>query len=215
MTLVRVGGMAKYPNGFWAGKYEVTEGDYLKVIGRNFRPEPLPMARGLWRRGVIRTNTFRVDATHPQVMVTAQQAADFCAKLTEMEKSNGRLPPGTDYYALPTEEQWEYFVGDAHLDDAITSKGHTSPRTKPEPVGGTRRANRYGLHDVRGNVWELCLAPDGSPWMRGGAFDSAADTGVFGTLAPSYRNQAPASPSTVVGFRIVCIPASSAPTAQK
>jgi hypothetical protein len=213
IVLVRVGGMPNYPNGFWVGKYEVREGEYLKLMAKNYRPEPLPMARGAWRRGIIVTNTFRVDATHPQVMVTAQQASEFCAKLTEMEKASGKLPPGSDYYSLPTEEQWEYFVADTQLDDAITSKGRSPPRTKPEPVG-THRANRYGLYDVRGNVWELCLAQDGSPWMRGGAFDGTTDSGVFGTLAVAYRNQAPASPSPVVGFRVVCVPGTSAP-AQK
>ena len=124
--------MVWLPAGYWAGKYEVTQQEYEKVIGNN--PSNYKGPR------------------KPVEMVSWNDAMEFCQRLTENERAAGKLPKGYAY-TLPTEKQWEYFVGDAQLSDAVTSEGGT--RTSSANVG-SKGANQFGLHDVRGNVWEWC-----------------------------------------------------------
>ena len=73
--------------GYWLGKYEVTQAQYQAVMGKNpsyFKGDDLPVECVSW-----------------------DDAANFCAKLTEIERAAGRLPAGYEY-VLPTEAQWEY-----------------------------------------------------------------------------------------------------------
>ena len=72
-------------NGFFLGKYEVTQEEYHKVMGGNpseFKGAQLPVEKVNWIK-----------------------AMEFCEKLTEMETKSGRLLNGWTY-TLPTEAQW-------------------------------------------------------------------------------------------------------------
>ena len=74
-------------NGFYLGKYEVTQSQYEAVMNHNpskFKSENRPVENGSW-----------------------DDAVEFCDKLTEIERKAGRLPEGL-VYSLPTEAQWEY-----------------------------------------------------------------------------------------------------------
>lgn len=118
--------------GYWVGKYEVTQSEYEKVTGGN--PAEFQGAR------------------RPVEKVSWNEAVDFCAKLTGLDSKAGKLPKGFAY-ALPAEKQWEYFVADATLEDAVTSQD--GERSSTENVG-SKGSNKFGLYDVRGNVWEWC-----------------------------------------------------------
>jgi formylglycine-generating enzyme required for sulfatase activity len=129
--------------GFWLGKHEVTQAQWEKVMSAN-----LSRFRG---------------ATLPVEHVNWGAAMKFCQKLTQMEKTAGRLPEGW-IYTLPTEAQWEYacragtttayFFGDSITPkQANYSEGNIGKTT---PVG-TYPANAWGFHDMHGNVWEWCL----------------------------------------------------------
>src|SRR5205085_3386079 len=100
----------------------------------------------------------------PVEQVTWTEASELCRVLTEQEQRAGRLPEGWEY-RLPTEAQWEYACragtqtaynfGDAEsrLPDfewyGANSGGHTHEV-------GQKLANRWGLHDMHGNVFEWC-----------------------------------------------------------
>jgi formylglycine-generating enzyme required for sulfatase activity len=75
-------------SGFWMGKYEVTQAQYQSVIGNN-------------------PSTFKGDADRPMEAGSWQDATNYCAKITIIERSLGRVPGGYEY-RLPTEAEWEY-----------------------------------------------------------------------------------------------------------
>ncbi len=90
---------------------------------------------------------------------------DFCKKLTERERTEGRLPVGYEF-TLPTEAQWEYaargghksngyhvYSGSDSLDDVGWYEDNSDRSTQPV---GEKRPNELGLYDMSGNVYEWC-----------------------------------------------------------
>jgi formylglycine-generating enzyme required for sulfatase activity len=127
--------------GFWLGKYEVTQAQWEKVMRSmpgNFKGATLPVEGVSW-----------------------DDVMQFCEKLTQAEKAAGRLPIG-HVYILPTEAQWEYACR-AGTTTAYSFGDYVIPKLanyecnvgKTTPVG-TYPANPWGFHDLHGNVWEWC-----------------------------------------------------------
>src|SRR5437868_4522874 len=99
----------------WAGKFEVTQEEYQKIMGSN-------------------PSDFKGDR-NPVDSVSWNDALSFCAKLTEAEKKAEMLPEGF-VYALPTQAQWETLMNGADLKDAVTSEN--SSRSGTAPVGSLK-----------------------------------------------------------------------------
>ncbi|OPZ25416.1 MAG: Serine/threonine-protein kinase pkn1 [Lentisphaerae bacterium ADurb.BinA184] len=130
----------RFPDPFWMSANEVMQADCEAVTGRNpsaFKGGDLPVDSIAW-----------------------QDAARFCAQLTEREHLAGRLPPGYEY-RLPSELEWEYVCWLGHR------PGRRRPLTalawfrensamKTHPVG-SKAASPPGFHDLYGNVAEWCL----------------------------------------------------------
>jgi formylglycine-generating enzyme required for sulfatase activity/serine/threonine protein kinase len=132
---------------FLMGKYEVTQGQYLKVKGKNpsyFAKLPNPEQQ-------------------PVEQVSWDDAVAFCRALSELpdEKAAGRS------YRLPTEAEWEYacragtttayyFGNDPNdLSKYALFGGHKAGVWATQKVG-IKLPNAWGLHDMHGNVWEWC-----------------------------------------------------------
>jgi formylglycine-generating enzyme required for sulfatase activity len=130
--------------GFWLGKHEVTQAQWEKVM----------------THGGANLSRFR-GATLPVEFVSWGSAMKFCQKLTQIEKTAGRLPEGW-IYTLPTEAQWEYACRAGtttaySFGDEITPKqANFSRKIGKTTEVGTYPANAWGFHDMHGNVWEWC-----------------------------------------------------------
>lgn len=172
----------KVPGGIQVGKYEVTQAQYEAVMGQNpshFKGPRKPVENVSWAN-----------------------AMKFCQRLTESEHKAGRLPADR-VYTLPTEKQWAAFAAGTSLDDAVTSV--QTRRVSTEDVGSLR-PNKFGLYDVRGNVWEWCLDPaepdSDARVIRGGAFANSEpeklDLSYRFALTMFYKIPG-------VGFRVVIV----------
>jgi formylglycine-generating enzyme required for sulfatase activity len=136
--------------GFYLGKYEVTQAQYMAVIG---------------------TNPSEFNATgngnRPVEKVNWTEAVAFCTQLTTQEQAAGRLPAGWAY-VLPTESQWEYAcragtttayswgatIISSNANYNWDGGGTTGNDFKQTRDVGQYASNPWGFFDMHGNVWE-------------------------------------------------------------
>ncbi len=166
---------------FAMGKYEVTFEEYDKFCEATGREKPSDSGWGQGKRPVINVNW--------------NDAKAYVKWLSEQT--------GKDY-RLPSEAQWEYAcragsIGEYSFGDDVNQLGNygwywDNSGKMTHPVG-EKQANKFGLYDMHGNVWEWLEdkwhnnykgAPsDGSAWMsgdsnshilRGGSWDYGADS---------------------------------------
>jgi formylglycine-generating enzyme required for sulfatase activity len=183
---------------FWLGKYEVTQAQWEALMHNNpaqFRGDRRPVEKVSWL-----------------------EAMDFCRRLTERERTAGRLPVGYRY-VLPTEAQWEYAcraggAGDTADADPVQTWHQGNSGNTTQPVGG-KAPNDWGFYDMHGNVWEWCLdwktsypggevtdprGPSSGQFriFRGGAWNSA----LAKTRAATRVGAPPDAKGFEVGFRV-------------
>jgi formylglycine-generating enzyme required for sulfatase activity len=136
---------------FFLGVYEVTQGQYEKVMGHN----PSHFRAGGSREADVRgldTRDFPVEG------VKYEDAVAFCKKLSDqpVEKASRRS------YRLPTEAEWEYACRAGAKEYSAYHYGKTITNADANFNGTPRRTakvgsykpNAWGLYDMHGNVWE-------------------------------------------------------------
>ena len=163
-------------SGFFMGRCEVRQREYLAVMGSN-------------------PSAFSGMPERPVEQVSWEDATNYCVRLTDLEMMAGRLPQGWEY-RLPTEAQWEYACragtttatafGDALGSPEANFNGNFPYGGAPTgrylgttmPVG-SYSPNSWGLHDMHGNVFEWCHDWYG-PRLSGGniADPDGPDTGT-------------------------------------
>jgi uncharacterized repeat protein (TIGR01451 family) len=210
--------------GFFIGRFEVTQREFLAVMGSN----PSAFNGGIWG----------VNLERPVESVSWHDATNYCARLTNRERQAGRLP--TNYlYRLPTEAEWEYACragtttsfhygnalrpGLANYECAldpvpcagnpVDALGFTD---QPMPIGRFA-PNLWGLHDMHGNVNEWCWDWLGDQLPGGAALNplGPTNTATRAYRGGSYRDDSaesrstqrtPLAPSSLrpyLGFRVV------------
>lgn len=182
---------------YWLSRFEVTQDQWQKIMQANGAE-------------------FQKDGKMPMNNISWEDVNDFIGKL-KAEKGYS--------FRLPTEAEWEYAASEGGS-RALYSGGdepdlvawhEDNSQESPRPVG-SKQANKFGLHDMSGNVWEWCqdwyggeyyqnssgdnpLGPDSGSIkvVRGGSFDFYANSSRV-----SYRSGLePGTRVGNVGFRLV------------
>lgn len=174
---------------FYLGIYEVTQKEYLEVMGAN--PSDFS-ATGAARDRVKGQDT----SFFPVEQVTWHQAREFCERLSARpeEKRQGRT------YRLPTEAEWEYACrgsqatpaayatgpqlvsNQANFNGALPGGAVPGPFLARPTRVGSFPPNRFGLYDMHGNVAEWC-----ADWHDP---DCALDPGKQQIFRPENKSRA-------------------------
>jgi formylglycine-generating enzyme required for sulfatase activity len=153
---------------------------------------------------VVKTNLshFKNGDRLPVESVSWYEAVGFCNALSQKEglppfyAINGQwvveVPdwngPG---YRLPTEAEWEYACragtttrysfgdDDKALGDYAWYSANSNSQTHPV---GEKKPNRFGLHDMHGNVWEWCW-----DWFHEDYYRNSPGVDPLGAGQAAYR----------------------------
>ncbi|MFM8251818.1 MAG: formylglycine-generating enzyme family protein, partial [Planctomycetota bacterium] len=208
---------------YYLGAYEVTQGQYMKVMGKN--PSYFQGDKVAERHPTTGRVVKDVDSSNlPVEQVSWEEAVEFCRRLSALpeEKKSGRV------YRLPTEAEWEYgcragsktaysFGDDSRLLDDYG--WHVKNAKQMTHAVGQKKANAWGLYDMHGNVFEWC-----SDWY--GAYPKVGVTDPTGSSEGSLRafrggswrldaagcrsairfRNVPASRGSSLGFRLALSP---------
>ena len=187
---------------FYVGKYQVTQAEYQKVIGKN--PSNFTGER------------------NPVEWVSWHDCVEFCDKLSKKEGLEIRLPTGAQWeYACRAGSTGEWCFGDDESELRRYAWYDNSSVPETNPVG-EKKPNPWGLYDMHGNVWEWCSSlykpypynaddrredPNkaGSRALRGGSWSGFA----FLTRSACRDGLGPSSTDDNIGFRLcvgVCLP---------
>lgn len=187
-------------DGFYLGKYEVTQGEWQAVMGYN-------------------PSYFKDGDNYPVERVIWNEAQDFIGKLNQFSGRTFRLPTEAEWeYAARSRGKKEKYSGGDNIKSVAWYNNNSNSESHPV---GTKQPNGLGIYDMSGNVAEWCQdwysskyysnSPRNNPQgpssslervPRGGSwYDIKVDvrsTFRFG-LTPDRRYD-------IIGFRLVMFP---------
>ena len=202
-------------NGFYLGKYEVTQAQYQTVMNGN-------------SAGLNADPSQFKGSNRPVEKASWEDAQIFLSRLNSIEQSAGRLPNGWKY-VLPTEAEWEYAcragtttayswgndINSSRANYNWDEGGSSGNDFKQTRDVGQYAANPWGFFDMHGNVrewvhdWKANYlsgaqtdptgpASGSSRVIRGGSWNKD------GTSLRSARRSTntPSSRSNSLGFRV-------------
>jgi len=193
---------------FYMGKYEVTNGEYVKFLNAQSVINPnwveirdndyCGLTGDISNPSGIEVKKSPEDYTNrPVVYVSWYGAVAYCTWLSE---EYGYTPGTVEGYRLPTEAEWEYacrggtttayYWGDIMNGDYCWFWDNSNPN--PPGTGrnhqnvGLKLPNEFGLYDMSGNVLEWC-----SDWYDADYYQYCVDHSIVdnppGSETGSYR----------------------------
>jgi eukaryotic-like serine/threonine-protein kinase len=146
---------------FYLGKYEVTQEEWQKVMGRN----PSSFVRNGAGKDSVKDVADADLARFPVENVSWDDCQEFITRVNERTKESGWV------YRLPKQSEWEYACRGGPLADRLEStfdfySEKPTNQLRPDQANivgkgrtckvGSYKPNRLGLYDMHGNVWEWC-----------------------------------------------------------
>ncbi len=188
-------------DGFYLGKYEVTQGEWQAVMGDN-------------------PSSFKNGGNYPVEKVSWDDAQDYIGKLNQR---SGRT------FRLPTEAEWEYAARSGGKKEKYSGGDNIksvawynqNSDNKSHPVG-TKQPNGLGIYDMSGNVGEWCQdwysdkyysnSPRNNPPGPSSGLDRVPRGGSWYDLRGDVRSAfryglTPGLRYDMIGFRLVLSPA--------
>lgn len=147
-------------NGFYIGKYEITQKQWCKIMGSN--------------------PSFFIGDSLPVEQVNWNDVQEFIEKLNAQTGKN---------YRLPTEAEWEYAARGGKQsqgykyggsDTAAHVAWHWDNSNSTTHAVGAKSPNELGIYDMSGNVWEWC-----NDWYDN--YNSSSQINPTGASFGSYR----------------------------
>lgn len=184
-------------DGFLLGKFEVTQGQWQKIMGSN-------------------PSKFKLGENYPVETVSWNDVQKFIAKFNKTSSRSFRLPSEAEWeYAARSGGKEEKFSGGKDLTNFTWCSFNSENTTHPV---GTKTKNNIGIYDMSGNVSEwtedwyqadyYSVSPRNNPRgpisgpgrvYRGGCWGN-----VPGFLRVAARNWNPPSlGSSFIGFRLL------------
>jgi formylglycine-generating enzyme required for sulfatase activity len=204
--------------GFWLGKFDVTQREWLTVMGGQNPSSFVPAYASIKAASIIDTSRFPVEN------VSWYDCQEFLKKLNDSVQVPARLGKGK--FALPHEDEWEYacrggkgnktafYFGselngkqancDGNSPYGIATKGPYLKQTSEVGSDEKMAPHPWGLCDMQGNVWQWC-ANTRSGWdraLRGGSWLHEARL----CRAAYHYVYYPDNKTPFVGFRLARVP---------
>ena len=121
---------------FYIGKYEVTQGQWKKVMGSN------------------PSSFSSCGDSCPVENVSWNDVQEFIGKLNRQSGKNYRLPAEAEWeYAARSGGKSQKYSGGNEVDDVAWYSSNSGSKTHPV---GQKQPNSLGIYDMTGNVWEWC-----------------------------------------------------------